>query len=376
MKRFWDAYLNTFRVIFTTYSSFSTMVFAILLYAVLYPQPYVGEVVRDAPVVMVDQDHSSLSRTLTRRINTTDGVTIVSKVADLQQAKDQFFRREAFGIVVIPPDFQKNLLNGQPSPIAVYGDGSYFLIYSSIVSGVRSAASSLGAEVQMSRLTAAGMDVATASAMISPVTITTVSLFNPQGGYTSYVVPAAFVLILQQTLMMGIGILQSGRKVGRGIEALAAPLAYVSLYLIWIYFSQVLLPQFYSIPKIGDTLTLFMVAIPFLTSTTAMGYVVARLIPWREGVVFFLITFGLLFFFASGVSWPIEEVPLPVRLITLMVPSTSAIMAFVQVDQMGAGFDAVRQAVFILLGLTVFYSAIAVALGAKRLQVEDKTPKA
>ena len=376
MKRFWDAYLNTFRVIFTTYSSFSTMVFAILLYGVLYPQPYVGEVVRNAPVVMVDQDHSSLSRTLTRRIDTTDGVTIVSEVADLQQAKDRFFRREAFGIVVIPPDFEKNLLNGHPSPIAVYGDGSYFLIYSSIISGVRSAATSLGAEVQMSRLTAAGMDVATATAMISPATITTVSLFNPQGGYTSYVVPAAFVLILQQTLMMGIGILQAGRKADRGIEALAAPLAYVSLYLIWIYFSQVLLPQFYSIPKIGDTLTLFMVAIPFLTATTAMGYVIARLIPWREGVVFFLITFGLLFFFASGVSWPIEEVPLPVRLITLMVPSTSAIMALVQVDQMGAGFDAVQQAVFTLLGLTVFYSAIAVAIGAKRSRAEEEASKA
>ena len=37
-----------------------------------------------------------------------------------------------------------------------------------------------------------------------PVTVLSQPLFNPTGGYASYVVPAAFLLILQQTLLMAV----------------------------------------------------------------------------------------------------------------------------------------------------------------------------
>ncbi|CAN7617893.1 hypothetical protein [Rhizobium sp. LjRoot258] len=46
------------------------------------------------------------------------------------------------------------------------------------------------------------------------------ALFNPTGGYASYIVPAAFILILEQTLLMGSAILgglafEQGGKAGR-----------------------------------------------------------------------------------------------------------------------------------------------------------------
>ena len=39
-------------------------------------------------------------------------------------------------------------------------------------------------------------------------------LFNPTGGYASYIVPAAFLLILQQTLFMGVASLGAARIIG------------------------------------------------------------------------------------------------------------------------------------------------------------------
>jgi ABC-2 type transport system permease protein len=38
---------------------------------------------------------------------------------------------------------------------------------------------------------------------LSPAELLTEPLYNPTGGYASYVVPAAFVLIIQQTLLIG-----------------------------------------------------------------------------------------------------------------------------------------------------------------------------
>ena len=56
-------------------------------------------------------------------------------------------------------------------------------------------------EGPMSRVGTSAVKSALASA--SPVEILPVPLFNPTGGYASYIVPAAFILILQQTLLMG-----------------------------------------------------------------------------------------------------------------------------------------------------------------------------
>ena len=362
MRLFLRRYFGAFGAIFSNWSAFSTMVLATFLYAALYPQPYLGEVVKKAPVVAVDQDGSTASRALLRRIANTDGVRIAANVQDMNAAKDLFYKREVYGVVVIPPQFEKTLLDGHPSPIAAYGDASYLVIYSALISAVRDAATSMGTEVQFSRLTAAGTDAASATSLISPINITSVTLFNPEGGYNSYVVPAAFVLILQQTLLMGIGILQTGRRRRFGAEMLAEPLAYISLYLVLIFFSQEMLPRLYNIPKIGQTSTLFLVAFPFLTATCALGYVITRLIPWREGILFFLVVLGLPLFFLSGVSWPFEEIPPVIHALSLLFPSTTAITAIVQVNQMGADYQDVLPTVYLLLGLTVFYSLLSVGI--------------
>ena len=43
---------------------FGLFVLAPVLYAVFYPQPYLGQIVRNIPIVVVDQDNSELGRGL------------------------------------------------------------------------------------------------------------------------------------------------------------------------------------------------------------------------------------------------------------------------------------------------------------------------
>ena len=52
-----------------------------------------------------------------------------------------------------------------------------------------------------------GAGVQAASRLLQPVELVQVPLFNPTASYASYVVPAAFVLILHQTLLMGAAML-------------------------------------------------------------------------------------------------------------------------------------------------------------------------
>ncbi|RWR26032.1 ABC transporter permease [Sinirhodobacter populi] len=356
---------TAFRRLLADKAARATMLLSIMLYSGIYPQPYVSEVVRDVPVAVVDQDGSSASRDLIRRIDATDSAAVVASLPTLPDAQALFFAREVSGVVVIPPDFERELLDGNPSPIAVYGDASYFLIYSAISTAVSSAAGDLGAEVQYERLTATGVDPGVAMAMVSPVAISSIALFNPQGGYASYVVPAAFVLILQQTLLMGIGVLHAGRRADRWIDAIAAPLVYILLYGLWIAVTQILLPFAYGIERLGSWEQLYALAIPFLLAVTALGFVMAQLAPSREAMVFTLVVMGVPLFFISGISWPVESMPKPLWAIAALIPSTTAITAFVRVDQMGSGLAAVSGTIVWQLVLTAGYTLAALLLRAR-----------
>ncbi len=340
----------------------STMLGATLFFSVFFPQPYLNEVVRDMPVAVVDQDGSTLSRELIRRIDAADAVAVARYAPDLPSARALFLTREVHGIVVVPPKFERDVLAGRAAPIAAFSDGGYFLLNSVMSSALSSAARSLGAEVQVGRLTASGVDMAQATALVEPLRVTTVPLFNPTGGYASFVLPAVFVLILQQTLLMGIGNLKAGRRPAAALSTLADATVYISLYSLWAGVVLVLLPWAYRLPRIGDVAVMFAVVVPFLAAVTAMGMAVARLIPTKEGVIFFLVVLGMPLFFLSGVSWPAEAMPRVLHAIAFLVPSTTAVPALVRVNQMGADIRSVETTILIQLGLCLAYSTLTVVV--------------
>jgi len=374
LRTFAGEILDALLAVLRDASARSTMIAGILIYSVLYPQPYVGEVVRDVPVIAIDQDNSTASRSFLRQTDASEKVAITASAPDIGAARDAFFRRDVWGIVIIPAGFEGNLLAGRPAPVAAYSDGSYLLIYSNVMAAVTSAAGSMGAQVNHARLTATGIDGDLARSMLAPVTVTSISVFNPQGGYASYVIPAAFVLILQQTLMMGIGLLHAGRRLPAGRQIWAAAIAYIGLYLAWVAVTQLVLPVLYGIPRLGSLGTLLLIALPFLCACTAMGFALALAIPWREGVVFFLVVMGMPLFFLSGVSWPIESIPEHLRALSRLVPSTTAIPAFVAVDQMGAKPQDIAGAVQLQIALAFGYTALAIGIARlTRPQVKDHT---
>lgn len=344
----------------------SVMLLATLFFSVFFPQPYLHEVVRDMPVVVIDQDGSTLSRELIRRIDAADSVAVTRYASDMTAAREMFLRREVYGIVMVPPRFERDLLAGRSAPIAAYSDGGYFLLNSVMSSALTNAARSLGAEVQLGRLTAAGVDASSALAVIEPLRTTIVPLFNPTGGYASFVLPAVFVVILQQTLLMGIGNLKAGRRSDGGFSTLADAVVYISLYSLWAGVVLVLLPWFYKLPYIGHLATMYAVVVPFLAAVTAMGFAIARLIPTKEGVIFFLVVLGMPLFFLAGVSWPAEAMPRVLHLVSFAIPSTTAVPALVRVNQMGADFASVETVIVTQMILCAAYSGLAIL--AERLK--------
>lgn len=94
----------------------------------------------------------------------------------------------------------------------------------------------------------------------------------------------------------------------------------------------------------------------------AMGFAIALAIPWREGVVYFLVVLGMPLFFLSGISWPVQMTPRHPHSLSLLVPSSSAITAFVAVNQMGATAHDMAGPIEPQVALAFDYTALAMGI--------------
>src|SRR6202007_480009 len=84
---------------------------------------------------------------------------------------------------------------------------TYPFIFRTMSSGIVIAINTLSSELAAGGARTDGSLVKAALASASPAEVLLQPIFNPVGGYASYVVPAAFLLILQQVLLMGASIL-------------------------------------------------------------------------------------------------------------------------------------------------------------------------
>jgi ABC-2 type transport system permease protein len=366
-----EVFRHEFGRIFTVKPAFSVMVLGAAFYAFFYPQPYLNEALRNVPIAVVDRDGTQSSRDFARRVDATPDVAITEELPDLASAEREVYARRVDGILVIPQYFERELLHGRPSPVALYADASYFLIYQRVAGAVAAVARTVGAEIETARLIAIGVDPAIAAVAPDPMPLTAVPLFNPEGGYATYVLPAAFVLILQQTLLMGVGLLSTlpGADPGEGDPRRRRPppvaivagklLAYLALEAVILPAYLIMLPYLYGLPRLGGILPILIFAVPFVLSVAGLGFVVAGIFRRPVRVQLILAAAGLPLFMVAGFSWPAEAIPPVIRLVSYLVPSTSAIDGFVKLSQLGAPLSAVNSELLTLCALALFYNLIA-----------------
>src|SRR5712672_2832391 len=265
---------DEFRRIFALRPVFSVLVVGSAFYAAFYPQPYLNEALRNVPIAVVDGDGTSASRELARRIDATSDIAVTMVLPDVASAEREVFARKIFGILAIPKNFERDLLHGRASPIALYADASYFLLYQRVAGAVAAVAQTLGAEIETARLIGIGVDPALASAASDPLQLTAVPLFNPQGGYATYVLPGAFVLLLQQILLMGVGLLGTLPGADPGINATdglrpgpfatvaGKMLAYLLFEALVLPLYLIALPYLYGLPRLGGVVPILILAVP------------------------------------------------------------------------------------------------------------------
>jgi ABC-2 type transport system permease protein len=349
-------------------------VLAPFLYSVFYPQPYLGQIVRKIPLAVVDQDNTDLSRGLVQALSAHDNIDVALHAATFGEAQDAIFARRAFAIVGIPPDTEKNALKGATARLPIYADSTYFILFNRSLQGILEAVQAYSIDMLAHGARAEGAAVQAAKRLAQPAELIQVPLFNPTSSYSSYVVPAAFVLILHQTLLMGAASLggaaferrgRASRQVGVA-AVLGQGLAHWTIYIPSMLLYFVVMPRVYGFSTLGSPWAIAALTVPFILATSFLGQALGLAFRHRETAVLLILASSLPQFFLVGVSWPAEALPDYLRHLRDFLPSVSAIDGVVRVNQMGARLDDVRADYLQLWALVLIYFAIAAGLARLR----------
>ncbi len=352
------------------------MVFAMFIYATLYGLVYGSEVLREVPIAVVDESRTSASRSLITSIGEGPDARIAFEAQDMQQAQRLMRERRAYGVVYIPADYERRLLGGGQATVAVYCDASYFLIYRQIFESVATSLTATGAMVEFRRLVAQGLAMPQAMAVTEPIIYESHSLFNPSLGYGIFVMPAVIVIIIQQTLLMGIGIiggtwrehnlfaevLPDGRQPSTFALMAGKTLSYFMVSAVTTAVALTIPYYLFGYPMRGSITAVAALIVPYILACTMLGIALSTLFRHREEPIMWILWSSIPILMLSGVSYPKEAMPQALVALGSLFPSSHAVGAFIRVRDMGATAVEVMPEIVALWIQVVFYGGVALLL--------------
>lgn len=204
--------MREFKTIGTSYAILLVLMGGIFVYGLLYNYMYEPNLIRDAPIAVVDQSHSALSREYTRLIDAAPQVKVYCNGDDFPEAKELMKKNEVIGIIYIPEDFETRVNRGDESIFVMYGTTNAFLYYLAMQESSAGAMLELNKKYRPEMLVFLPQQDTQQITQSKAITVVGTALYNHTEGYGSYLIPAVLMVIIFQTLLMVIGMISGDEK--------------------------------------------------------------------------------------------------------------------------------------------------------------------
>lgn len=274
--------------------------------------------IEDIPVAVVDLDNSQTSRSIARTIDVTPTFNVVGNYSDEATARTATQRKEIYGYMVIPKNFEYDLINGFNPTLPYY----YHYALLSVGSKVRA-----GFETTLRPLSAAPM-VVTAEQLaipredivsfISPFSSQNHPINNPQLDYDTYLCfPIFFIMFQVLILLVTVYVIGSEMRFGTSDEwlecangnilsaVLGKLLPYCLIFITIGIFANYIFFGVLNIPFKGDFWGLNLTVIQFVLSTQALALIIYSLFPAFAVIISIVSMIGSLGATLSGVTFPV-----------------------------------------------------------------------
>ena len=354
MRRFLTVLLREAAFVAADRNLVMVLLVGVSLYPLLYGTLYWNKREREAPLMVVDEDHSAASRQLVRAMDAHPMLAVYGQTVDGLAARDAVHRLEAVAIVTVPRGYGELLAQHRTAVVVAHVDAARFLAANDVNVAMNEVVAALGREARVRILEGAGLPGPQANRVADPVQEDIRALYNPGEAYGDFLIPAIFMLILLHTLLIGFaeGIgkereangLQSWRaSAGGSVMAMVAGkgVFYVLLYGAHALFSLAVFFPLYGQRQAGAPLPLALLFALTLAAYAGWGIVWGSLFKRKITGLQVTVLTSYPVLLLSGYSWPSSAMPAWLQGAALLLPSTPFLKACARVTQMGAGVTAI-----------------------------------
>ncbi len=352
LARFWQVVRREIKLIAKDIDLITILLFSPMFYVLFYGTVYLHKNETNVPIVVVDQSHTALSRTLIRNLETHQKLRVVATINHLEEARRFINAYQAQGALFIPADFSKRVKQGRSAVLQLYVNASRFLPANDINKAVQEVVGTLGDGVQLRRLQASGLNEGQARKQIIPIGLDNRNTFSFSQSYGDFLIPGLLALILQQTLIFGLAmsvaresefntfgeLLQLSNHnlwILTGGKSFFYLILYLTYALLFISSSTFL----YKIPFRGDLRVFMVLTFVFLLAVIYLSLFLGTFFKRKIVALLFLVFTSYPLFLLSGFSWPLLAMPQYMRLLAQFFPITPYLKALPRVTAMGADFQ-------------------------------------
>ncbi len=317
-------------------------------------------------LALVDQDHSEASRALVRHLTASHEFTVVQEDTSPEQALRALRRGHAVAVLAVPRGFSQDVARGD-AQVQLLVDGS----------DGNTATQALAKAEALARAASQRFSPPGQSPPAPPLEVRILTLFNPTGRSALYLVPglAAYLLAIVAVLITALTVAREWERgsmeqlfatpVGR-LEIVAGKLLpYLGIGLLQVLLVLTVGAWVFDVPVRGSLATLGLAALLFLIGMLGQGLLISvvtrnQMVATQVATMTSVLPSMLL----SGFIFPIENLPLPLRLLSNLIPARYFVASLRGVLLRGNGFTELWHQ---LVALTL-YAALMLVTAMGRFQ--------
>lgn len=357
LKDIWLVFSIEVRRVFSDSSVLLIFFIAPIIYPLLFCGFYHNESVENMSVAVVDEKPCEISKRFIHKIDATPELSVDYRCNNLEEAKKLMRDHYVRAIFYFPKDFSTKLATLHTGRVVVFGDMSSFYYYKAALTGGNSVLIDELHTIELQRYEQAGLTDEEAAIQMQPVVFENTTLYNPTGGYGSFLLPCLMILVLHQTIFLGICILFGDTNENRNALRLIPPhlrrrsvqrvtfgrsLCYILIYVPLTILDLWFIPRWFHLPQLGNLYTILEFALPFVLAAVFFAMTIGSFVRQKISPMLCFVFFSIILFFISGMVWPQQSMPRLIYLFSFIFPSTPGVQGYVKIASMGANLETVR----------------------------------
>jgi len=331
--------------------------------------------IQHVPLAVLDLDQSPTSRAFVQQITLGDDLDLHSRPSSFDEIEALLMHGEVKAALVIPPNFERDLLAMRGMPMQVVIDGTEPQSGGFAVDHIGRRAEEFASNTLAEQFRARGLQIQS----LQPIDLRVRTWYNPNLKASIALIPGLLTIALGMPGMSVALTIAREREHGTLEQLLATPIGraelllgkifpYVLSGLLNVIITTLVAVFWFQVPLRGSFLLFLLLSAAYYFAILSLGMVIGVFIRTQAAALAlsFLII-GFPGFFLTGVFFPIASMPPIVRMEAMSMPGTHFAVITRGLFTVGLGLEDLWLNGVVLLGMGILFIGTASLFFKKKL---------